>query len=120
MKRVTLSEQERQVLRQAHKSAPSHRERQRAHALLLSDKGYRLDQLADIFEADRDTISRWLDDWTEHGTEHGVDGLRDAPKPGRPAKLNDSACAIIAHALQTPTPNLKPLLQEQLKKGALR
>lgn len=116
MKRVSLSEWERQVLRQAHKSATSHRERQRAHAILLSDKGYRLDQLADIFEADRDTISRWLDDWREHG----IDGLRDAPKPGRPAKLNDSACAIIAHTLQTPTPNLKPLLQERLKKGALR
>lgn len=116
MKRVTLSESERQELQQAHKSAPSHRERMRAHAILLSGKGYTLDQLADIFEADRDTLSRWLDDWQAHG----ISGLRDAPRPGRPAKLNERGRAIIAHALQTPTTNLKPLLQERLKKGDLR
>lgn len=115
MKRVTLSESERQVLQQAHKSAFSHRERMRAHAILLSAKGYCLDQLADIFEADRDTVSRWLDDWIAYGLE----GLSDAPRPGRPGKLNDQACAIIAGTLQTPTPNLKVLLQERLKKGDL-
>jgi len=116
MKRVTLSETEREVLRQSHKSALTHRERQRAQAVLLCAKGYRLDQLSDIFEADRDTISRWLDDWQEHG----IVGLSDAPKPGRPGKLTSNAQSLIVQALQTPTPNLKPLLQERLKKGALR
>ena len=87
----------------------------RAHAILLSAKGYRLDQLADIFEADRDTVSRWLDDWLTCGLE----GLSDAPRPGRPGKLTDQACAIIADTLQTPTPGLKTLLQERLKKGDL-
>ena len=116
MKRVILNESERQVLEQAHKSAPSHRERVRAHAILLSAKGYRLNQLADIFEADRDTVSRWSEDWLTFGLE----GLRDAARPGRPGKLNDQACAIIADTLQTPTPNLKALLQERLKKGDLR
>lgn len=115
MKQVLLSESERQALQQVHKNAPSHRERVRAHALLLSSKGYSLDQLAETFEADRDTVSRWLDDWQEHG----LSGLRDAPKPGRPGKLNDEAHAIIASSLPTPTPNLKPLLQERLKKGDL-
>jgi len=116
MKQVTLSQEEGAALRQVHKSAPTHRERQRAHAVLLSAKGYRLDQLSDIFEADRDTISGWLDDWQEQG----VAGLSDAPKPGRPGKLNPTAHSLIVQALQTPTPNLKPLLQERLKKGALR
>lgn len=90
MKRVTLNESERQTLQQAHKSAPSHRQRVRAHALLPSAKGYALDQLADIFEADRDTISRWLDDWQEHG----LAGLQDAPRPGRPRLLT---CSRTAH-----------------------
>jgi transposase len=116
MKQVTLSQEEREALRQAHKSAPTHRERQRAHAILLSAKGYRLNQLADIFEADRDTISRWLDDWHEQS----LAGLCDAPKAGRPRLLNDTAQDVIAQTLQTPTPKLKPLLQERLKKGALR
>ncbi len=116
MKQVTLSQAERETLRQMHKNAGTHRERQRAHAVLLSAKGYRLDQLSDIFEADRDTISRWLDDWPEGG----MAGRSDAPKPGRPGKLNDAAQTLIIQSLQTPAPNLKPLLQERLKKGALR
>ncbi len=115
MKRVTLSEPERQDLQQAHKCASSHRERMRAHAVLLSGKGYNLEQLADIFEADRDTVSRWLDDWQVLG----LAGLSDAPKPGRPAKLDERGHAILAHSLQAPTPNLKSLLQERLKKGDL-
>jgi transposase len=116
MKQVILNQEARAGLRQAHKSAPTHRERQRAHAILLSAKGYCLDELADIFEADRDTISGWLDDWHEQG----IAGLCDAPKPGRPRKLNDRAHSLIVQSLQTPTPHLKPLLQERLKKGALR
>lgn len=116
MKRVTLNETAREALRQSHKGALTHRERQRAQAVLLCAKGYRLDQLSDIFEADRDTISRWLDDWQEHG----IAGLSDAPKPGRPGKLNGVAQSVIVQALQTPTPSLKPLLQERLKKGGLR
>ena len=116
MKQVILSESEREVLRGAHKSAATHRERQRSHAVLLSAKGYRLDQLSDIFEAARDTISRWLDAWQEHG----IAGLSDAFKPGRPSKLRDTAQSVIVQVLQNPTPDLKPLLQERLKKGALR
>ena len=87
MKQVTLSQAERAELREAHKSARTHRERQRAHAVLLSAKGYCLNQLSNIFECDRDTISRWIDDWQTHG----VAGLSDATKPGRPGKLNGEA-----------------------------
>ncbi len=56
--------------------------RQRAHALLLSNKKYSIDAIADIFEVHRDTISRWFVHWEEHG----IEGLADAPKPGRPRK----------------------------------
>jgi len=65
------------------------RVRQRAHAILLSAKGYRIDQLVDIFfpdlrsGVDRDTITRWLDRWQE---DH-FDGLEDAPRSGRPRSI---------------------------------
>jgi transposase len=61
----------------------SHRLRQRAHAVLLSARGYTLDQAADVLAVDRDAISRWLSRW-EAG---GAAALADAPKSGRPRKL---------------------------------
>jgi len=53
----------------------------------LSGKGYRLDQLADIFGVDRDTVSGWLDAWEVHG----LLGLRDQVHPGRPRKGTEEA-----------------------------
>jgi transposase len=58
--------------------------RARAHAVLLSAQGYRLEQLAEIFDRDRDTVSVWLTNWEEHA----FDGLQDAPKSGRPRKTS--------------------------------
>jgi transposase len=57
----------------------------RAHAVLLSARGYSLDQIADIYQQDRDRVSLWLDWWNE--CEY--DGLADDPKSGRPATLAD-------------------------------
>ena len=110
----TLSDEQRTALLRVRKCSGCHRERERAHAVLLSAKGYSLGQLADIFESDRDTISGWLDDWQAKG----IEGLPDAPKPGRPSKLDDNARQLIERAAQVPTPNLKSVLHTQLKKGA--
>ncbi len=61
----------------------SGRVRQRAHAVLLSDKGYTLSQLSDIFDVNRATVSQWIDDWETDG----LVGLRDKTKSGRPLSL---------------------------------
>ena len=61
------------------KEGTSFRARQRAHAIILSDKKYSIDKLSEIFEVDRDTVSRWLD-WQEDG---GLKLLYDKAKPGR-------------------------------------
>ncbi len=37
--------------------------RERAHAVLLSSKGYSLAQIADVFDVQYQTISRWIDGW---------------------------------------------------------
>ena len=71
------------TLKEAYRHHPSNRFRQRAHALLLSDKGYTIAQLTDIFDAYRGTISQWFDDWKRLG----LVGLCDKPKSGRPTTL---------------------------------
>jgi transposase len=53
---------------------------QRAHAILLSDKGFTMGQLQDIFEVDRDTVSAWISRFGRFGAE----GLKSLPRPGRP------------------------------------
>jgi transposase len=107
-----LSNEEQTSLEQLHRSGSSHRERVRAHAILLSAKDFDLETLALIFSVDRDTATRWLDRF-EQG---GVEALRDAVKAGRPRKITPEAESVLQNSLQSPTPNLKPQLLEQLKK----
>ena len=82
---ASLTEAERETLREALKYGPSARVRQRAQAVYLSSRGYRLEPLAELFEVDRDTVSSWLDGWQERGLR----GLYDAPRTGRPLLLSE-------------------------------
>jgi len=81
----SLDPQTRETLREFSRNHASARIRQRAHAVLLSDKGYKIDRIADIFDVDRDTVSRWLDNWQRRGLE----GLPDDARTGRPSALSD-------------------------------
>ncbi len=72
-------------LQEMMKSNSSFKVRKRAHAILLSSKNFKIEELATIFDADRDTISEWLKRWEDYG----VEGLFDAPRSGRPRKSAD-------------------------------
>jgi transposase len=61
----------------------NHRVRIRAHSILLSNKSYTINQLADIFMVQRDAVSMWLNLWDKIG----LAALFDAPRSGRPSKL---------------------------------
>lgn len=78
-----LSDAQRLRLKEIHRTNTNWRTRMRAHAVLLSEKGFALDQLATIFEVDRDAISQWLDWWEQDQFE----GLADDPRSGRPPIL---------------------------------
>ncbi|MDB5033670.1 MAG: transposase [Chlorobi bacterium] len=79
-----LTPADQQELENLMKSSPTHRVRQRAHAIVLRARGYSIDTLADIFSVHRNTISERIDAWTNDR----FDGLSDAPKPGRPRALS--------------------------------
>ena len=80
----SLTDGQRQRLKEIHKNDPNWRTRVRAQAILLSEKGFALNQLATIFEVDRDAVSQWLDWWAEYQFE----GLSDDPRTGRPPILD--------------------------------
>ena len=58
-----------EILRTAKRSDPRPYVRERAHAILLSAKGYSLSQIGDIFEVQYQTVSRWINDWEQSGIE---------------------------------------------------
>jgi transposase len=109
-----LDEVQAAQLRVLHKNGHSHRERQRAQAVLLSARGMSLEQLSFVFECDRDTVSGWLDDWQAGG----LAALSDAAKSGRPCRLDAATQAQVLQAVATPTPNFKGVVMDELKKGA--
>jgi len=66
------------------KSDARQRTRMRAHAILLSARRFSIDQMAAIYEVDRDRVSVWLGWW--QAAE--FDGLEDGERTGRPPKLS--------------------------------
>ena len=55
--------------------------RERAHALLLSNRGFTLEQIAEILEIKYQTAAQWLDDWEDYG----IRALYKKHGGGRPA-----------------------------------
>lgn len=83
---VELSSSEELLLKKIKKTSNSERERDRAHALLLSSKGQSIEELSSIFEVRRATITEWLNRWNTSG----IQGLSDSSKSGRPPIFNES------------------------------
>jgi transposase len=81
-----LTTEQREQLSVLMKSAAPQRTRMRAHAVLLSERRYSLEQIADIYQVDRDRVSQWLEWWEAEQ----VAGLDDEPRSGRPPKLTES------------------------------
>ena len=80
-----LTEEQREQLKAVMKSQAAQRTRMRAHVILLSERRYSIDQIADIYQVDRDRVSEWVDWWEEFE----FDGLDDDPRSGRPPKLTE-------------------------------
>ena len=60
-----LTAAQREQLKEGMKSQAPQRTRMRAHAVLLSERRYAIDQIADISQVDRERLSEWWDWWEE-------------------------------------------------------
>lgn len=85
MRHIKLTLEQAIALKERMLQSKNYREISRCRAMMLSHKGYTINELADIFEVDRDTISSWFDRYESQG----IKGLSDAPKSGRPSKLRE-------------------------------
>jgi transposase len=94
-----LTETQRQELQHIWKEHDSHRTRCRAHAVLLSDRGWTINDLCEAFEVSRPTASGWLQRWEAEG----IGGLEDEPRSGAPPKLGQTEQAeLIERVKQDP------------------
>jgi transposase len=82
-----LPPEEIQTLEEMHKNHPCHASRIRAHAILLSDIGFKLSEIASIYNICRQTAATWLHAWKDGG----ICALFDKPRSGRPHILCDKA-----------------------------
>src|SRR5688500_5591537 len=91
-----LRVEQQQELQSLVKTSPTYRVRQRAHAILLSSRGYTVETLSDIFSVHRTTISEWIDGWHLSG----VGSLDDAPRSGRPPILRPEEEQVLLDHLE--------------------
>jgi transposase len=75
---------------------PNHYTRMRAHAIILSDAKYEIEQIVEIFRVNRDSVR----DWIKRFQEGGADALLDDDRPGGPRKLNDQEEDILRDLLR--------------------
>ena len=83
MRYIALSEAEEKTLEEVVKNQSHARQRMRAHGVLLSHRGFKIDEIARIYAVDRDTVVRWFNRWEQWG----IIGLQDQVRRGRPEKL---------------------------------
>ncbi len=84
---IVLSPEEREVLEaRAHQQSAPYREVIRAKMILLAAEGLENEQIAQRLDVTRPTVSKW------RGRFHALrlEGLRDAPRSGRPPAFSPS------------------------------
>lgn len=79
----SLTAEDQEKLETAFRTSVSHSARVRAHAILLSDRHYSIDEIAKIFNVNRNTVIEWFDRWEE---DHSVE---DIPGRGRKPILTE-------------------------------
>jgi transposase len=95
-----LSDEQRQALEQVRRRAVG-RVSQRAHMVLLSARGYTVEQISEIFGVGEDVVRKWLHRYERRGPL----GLDDRPRPGRPPKDRLARHIVDAQASNPPHNN---------------
>jgi len=68
----------------------------RAHLILLSSRGYAVQQIEDIQQITNITVYKWLDRFEAEGPA----GLYDEDRSGRPAKMDERGMQVLAEAIE--------------------
>ena len=106
----SLSDTDLQVLNDVYMQGEKPALRRRAHAILLSNKGYTINQISDIFAVRRGAVSIWLKAWKTDG----LNGLTAKAQTGRPA-IYDEQDRELLKTLVAQTPHQIKAVQARLQ-----
>ena len=93
MRYIELDEIARQELGKVYHTHAKSYVRQRAHCLLLSDRGYSVPTLADIFSTRTHTVRQWFTRWETDGLQ----GLEIRPGRGLKPAINAENTSLVTH-----------------------
>ena len=111
-----LCEAEIVTLQSMHKHHPSPATRIRAQAIVLSNRGYSIQEIAEVNSVCRQTVSNWLSSWEQEG----LVGLIDKPRSGRPRVLSAAQEQAAIEAIKKQPRKLKQLASELSEKFGIR
>lgn len=111
-----LTDEQRAFLEKTMKYDGSPRARARAHSLLLSVQGMVINDIAKIYQVDRDTVSTWITKWEQEGEA----SLHDQPRSGRPPKLTPEEQELAITYIKEEPRSLKQVVDRVAQKTAKR
>jgi len=100
-----LSDAEIISLEAMHTYQPSSQARGRAHMILLSHRGYPLQEIASILDVTRQTVSLVINNWEGLG----IAGLYDKPRSGRPHSLSPEDEAFVKRLIEEEPRSVKKI-----------
>lgn len=103
-----LEDTEKITLKEMYENHPSPQVRMRAHAVLLSNKGFEIKEIVEIFDKCRQTVSEWIAAWRKLG----ITGLFNAFRKGRPKKLTEEEEDIVLEAIKEEPRRIKSTISE--------
>jgi transposase len=91
-----LSEADQDYLKKVWREHKVYTVRCRAHAVLLSARGFTVSEIQEVFDISKPTALGWIDRWEERGRI----GLEDEPRPGGPPSLDEEEQEILKDLLK--------------------
>ncbi len=108
MRFIDLSLEESAALESVYTTSANAVARRRSQCLLLSSKGYTINQLTGIFTVCRITLYHWFDGWQAQG----LASLRHKPGKGRKRKLATVPPPVLEELVRENPQNLNAVLAE--------
>ena len=106
---IELSPESRASLEEGRKQGKTNTFRERCHYLLLSDQGKSIDEIADFYQVNRHTVSKWFTRYEELG----IEGLLTQKGQGRKAIIrSENEILQIEKWVEEHPQNLKPVIEK--------
>ena len=105
MRYIKLEASSRQELRTVYRTHAKPHVRQRAHCILLSDRGYSVSKLSDIFLTRKHTVREWFNRWESEGVQGLEIRSGRGLKPSIDESNTDFVTSIKEEVKQNPAPS---------------